>query len=135
MEPDQWFDDDEGILSGINITPLVDVALVLLIIFMITAPMMTQGADVRLPRTEPMDRLPPQSVVLTATAEEALEVNGVAVALDELTQRLQRLARAGDTVFLRGDERLSYGFLLRLVERVKEAEMNIALVSAPEVDR
>jgi len=135
MEPDGWFDDDQDALSAINITPLVDVALVLLIIFMITAPMMMQGADVRLPRTRPMDRLPPQSVVLTATADENLEVNGAAVTIDELTGRLQRLGQAGDTVFLRGDEAISYGFLLRLTERIKAAEMHLALVSTPEVDR
>lgn len=135
MEPDHWFEEGDTVLSAINITPLVDVALVLLIIFMITAPMMMQGADVRLPRTEPMDRLPPQSVVLTANAEEALEVNGVAVAMDQLTERLQRVGRAGDSVYVRGDERMSYGFLLHLAERIKAAEMNMALISVPEVDR
>lgn len=135
MEPDGWFDDEDSVLSAINITPLVDVALVLLIIFMITAPMMMQGADVRLPRTEPMDRLPPQSVVLTATADESLQVNGAAVPMDQLTQRLQRLGQAGDTVYLRADERLTYGFFMQLLDRVKRAEMNIAVISAPEVDR
>ena len=53
-----WFHDEEGELSELNITPLVDVALVLLIIFMITAPMMVQGASVDLPQTRPMNRLP-----------------------------------------------------------------------------
>ena len=53
-----WFHDDEDGLAEINITPLVDVSLVLLIIFMITAPMLVQGANVDLPQTRPMSKLP-----------------------------------------------------------------------------
>ena len=88
-----WFHDDEGALSELNITPLVDVALVLLIIFMITAPMLVQGANVDLPQTQPMDKLPSGNVHLTITAEGELFMNDdtTAVPLEELEDALMEL--------------------------------------------
>ena len=70
-----WFHDDEDGLAEINITPLVDVSLVLLIIFMITAPMLVQGASVDLPQTRPMSKLPSGNVFVTVDANGDIYMN------------------------------------------------------------
>ncbi len=72
-----WFHDDEDGLAEINITPLVDVSLVLLIIFMITAPMLVQGASVDLPQTRPMSKLPSGNVFVTVDANGDIYMNDI----------------------------------------------------------
>ena len=95
-----WFKEDDRILSEINVTPLVDVALVLLIVFMITAPMMIQGAEVRLPRTQIMDSLPQEQIFISVTDQGQILVNGDAVPLEELEARLSPRITPGRTILL-----------------------------------
>ena len=85
-----WFQDDEDGLAEINITPLVDVSLVLLIIFMFTAPMLVQGANVDLPQTRPMSKLPSGNVFVTVDANGAIYMNEIETPLElpDLEQRL-----------------------------------------------
>ena len=85
-----WFHDDEDGLAEINITPLVDVSLVLLIIFMITAPMLVQGANVDLPQTRPMSKLPSVNVFVTVDANGDIYMNEIETPLElsDLEQRL-----------------------------------------------
>src|SRR5881296_3750873 len=92
-------------LSDINVTPLVDVILVLLIIFMVTAPMMTRGIDVRLPKTESGADATEQRMVVTVDADNTIYLNERAVNLALLTDRLKtEMKRTGlDFVFLRVD--------------------------------
>ncbi|MFQ5742758.1 MAG: ExbD/TolR family protein [Acidobacteriota bacterium] len=132
---DRWLEDSDTALSAINITPLVDVALVLLIIFMITAPMMVQGADVRLPETRPMDRLPPNAVYLTVNAQGQILLNDVTVSLDELDERLSPFADSGQSAYLRADESLNYGTVMRVMESIFLAGLDIALITKPIPER
>jgi len=94
-------------MSEINITPFVDVMLVLLIIFMVAAPLMTVGVPVELPRTAaaslPQDREEPLTVTITETGEVMIQTT--AVPYDELVARLQAVAaeRSGDRIYLRAD--------------------------------
>ena len=67
--------DDHGMMAEINVTPFVDVMLVLLIIFMITAPMLVQGANVNLPQTRPMDKLPSGNIFLNVTEDFEIFMN------------------------------------------------------------
>lgn len=125
-----WFEDSDSILSDINITPLVDVALVLLIIFMITAPMLVQGANVRLPQTEQMERLPETGVTVSIDAEGKTFVNDTEVPFDELEDRLRPLAATTQDAYLRADRSLDFGTFVQVMEKVRRAGLlNMGIVT------
>lgn len=129
-----WFDDEEKTLSELNITPLVDVALVLLIIFMITAPMMVQGANVNLPATRPMDKLPSGNIYVTVTAEGQVFMNDDPEPVEpvDLEDRVYPLAQLGQAVYLQGDKAVDYGRIMDVIDAVKAAGAQINLVSVPK---
>ena len=137
MGSGDWFDDDDSALSEINITPLVDVAMVLLIIFMITAPMMVQGVDVRLPETRPMSRLPPNAVYLTVTEESEVLLNDVLVSIDDLEERLVPFASVpGQAAYVRADEAVRHGTVVKVMEAARLAGLtNIAIITTPLPER
>lgn len=126
-----WFHDEEGALSELNITPLVDVALVLLIIFMITAPMMVQGVNVSLPQTRPMSQLPSGNIFLTVNEDFEIFMNEdeTAVELSELEERIYPLAQLGQAVYLRADESIRYGQLMQVMDAATAAGAQVNLVS------
>ena len=127
-----WFDEDDRFLSEINITPLVDVALVLLIIFMITAPMMVQGAEVRLPQTRRMESLPADGLFITVDAEGQTYINRSAVDLDDLVARLSPMATLDRPLYLRADRELDFGTVMHVLERIRRAgPFNVGLVVEP----
>ena len=109
-------------LSEINVTPLVDVVLVLLIIFMVTAPMMTRGIDVRLPKTESGADATEQRLVVTVDAD-TVYLNERPVNLALLTDRLKtEIKRTGiDFVFLRADQEVPYGRVMLVMDQIKKA--------------
>ncbi len=127
-----------GALSDINVTPLVDVTLVLLIIFMIAAPVVLQGLETELPRAMVSDvELESDQVVITVTAERAVFINQDPVNRDEFIDRLREsLAAAGRRyVYLRADKALSYGEVVRVIELIKESGVpNIGLVTEQGVE-
>jgi biopolymer transport protein TolR len=107
-------------LADINVTPLVDVMLVLLIIFMVTAPMLHQGVSVALPRTETTN-LPASvedPVILSITRDGRYYINQTPVARGLLRERLRAyLARRRDkTIFLKADRALSYGTVIETID-------------------
>jgi TolR protein len=117
-------DDDAAPMSEINVTPFVDVMLVLLIIFMVAAPMMTAGVPVDLPRSAaPRAATPEPPVVLTVTREGAVHVGEERTAEAELSARLVALktARPDIVVHVRGDRAVPYGEVLRIMGRVTAA--------------
>ena len=118
---ESWFEDAEGSFSEINITPLVDVALVLLLIFMITAPMLLQGAEVRLPQTRPMTSLPTDGLVVTVDKEGRVFIDRDEVPFDDLVVRLSPLVTPGRVAYLRADDALSYGTVIQVLERIRRA--------------
>ena len=96
----------KGFVSEINVTPFVDVMLVLLIIFMVTAPMMDQGLDVDLPETKQVDALPSEGEHLTLTVRKdgSILLEGYTVPLEELESRLAILVKEkGRSLFLQAD--------------------------------
>ena len=127
----RWFNEDDRILSEINVTPLVDVALVLLIVFMITAPMMIQGAEVRLPQTQVMDSLPQEQIFISVTAQGQIVVNGDALPLEELEARLSPRITPGRTVLLYGDRDGEYGRVVAVIEVLWSLGADIGLVTEP----
>lgn len=108
----------------INVTPFVDVMLVLLIIFMVTAPLMLQGMDVNLPQTttQPI-RMPNAPLVLTVTKEGQYSLARKIVALDELQAKLEAVfdARGSKEVFLRADEAAPYGVVVQAMAAARRA--------------
>ena len=134
MNGTDWFAREEEVLSEINITPLVDVALVLLIIFMITAPMMVQGAEIRLPETEPMQSLPADGLYISIDADGKVYLNQTEIPLIDLPARLSPLAAPGRLAYLRADRTLSYDTVIQVMERLMRAGLdNIGLVIEPRL--
>src|SRR6202035_5264312 len=105
--------DDDAVLADINVTPLVDVMLVLLIIFMIAAPMLHQGIEVALPRAQAKN-LPlkvEDPIVLSINRDGQVYLRSPLVPTEDLVERLkaQIATRPDDTVFLKGDRDAPYG--------------------------
>ena len=119
------FDDEDGLLTGINVTPLVDVCLVLVIIFMVTAPLLSNPAfKVDLPKaqTREGEEKDKTTISLSADGRYAIDESEVKT-LDDLSQKLKaKLAgSASRLVVLRADEKALNGDLTELMERAKEA--------------
>ena len=124
----------QAALSEINVTPLVDVMLVLLIIFMVAAPMMTRGIDVDLPRTASADPLEESRVEVTLDRDGQLWLADRPVQEDLLRSEMTRLARAhpGNGVFLRADGRVAYGSVLKIMDLIRSSGVEkIAMVTLP----
>lgn len=112
-------------LSEINVTPLVDVMLVLLIIFMVTAPLMQQGVKVDLPeaRAQPIEASDEKKLTLSATADRQVFIGDAPVALEELEEKLRAnpKAQADGEIYLHADRNLPYGFVMELMAAVQRA--------------
>ncbi len=110
-------------LSDINVTPLVDVILVLLIIFMVTAPMMTRGIDVRLPKTETGSDATEERLIVSVDRDNNVFLNDRPVNLHLLTDRLKaEMKRSGvEFVFLRADQDVPYGRVMLVMDQIKKA--------------
>jgi biopolymer transport protein TolR len=112
-----------GNLAEINITPLVDVMLVLLIIFMVTAPMMQAGISVKLPSAETRSNPSSGGLVLTLTKDRYVYMNDQIVNLYFLESRLKSHFFNSDkkVVFLKADKDLSYGYIIEVMDIIKLA--------------
>ncbi len=115
---------DYSALSEINVTPFVDVMLVLLIIFMVTAPMLQQGVDVDLPKTKPSPiKIDEERLVVTVTKTKNVYINKKAFTIKELKKKLAKIREAnpGKEVFLRADKNVPYGFVVQVMSTIKAA--------------
>ena len=112
-----------GTLAEINIIPLVDVTLVLLLIFMLTAPLMYRGIDVNLPKTSGKPTAVEERMVLTLTKEHTVYLNDKLVPMATLEQHLQNMFknRQDKTLYLRADQALQYGFVVETMDRVRRS--------------
>jgi biopolymer transport protein TolR len=124
-------------MSEINVTPLVDVMLVLLIVFMVAAPLLTVGVAVDLPETAAKP-IPEQGepLTVTVTGDGRIFVEDTPVDIDTLVPRLEAIARAGydQRIFIRGDQSRSYGEIVRVMGRINAAGFRqIGLVTDPEL--
>ena len=128
----------KGFVSEINVTPFVDVMMVLLIIFMVTAPMMDSGLDVDLPQAKQVDNLPTDAdhLVLTVREDGALFLDTYQVKLEELEPRLTELVRdKGRVLFLQADKAVPYGVVVDVMGRIKAAGIEkLGVVATPSVE-
>jgi len=111
-----------GYLAEINVTPFVDVMLVLLIIFMVTAPMLTQGVDVDLPKTRSVRTLPAGSdhLVLTVKKDGGLYLDEYNVPFEDLQQHLTNLVvNQRKQLYLRADQEVPYGVVVKVMGEIK----------------
>lgn len=112
-------------VAEINVTPLVDVMLVLLIIFMVTAPMMTSGVDVKLPESSaPAIPTDAERLVVTVTQDRKVYINENVVELGELGPKLVAITQNRQDhkgVFLRADEKLAYGYVMEVMGTIRQA--------------
>ena len=121
-------------LAEINVTPFVDVVLVLLIIFLITAPMMLGGIDVRVPKTETRNIQPEERLVLTITRDRGVFLDNQPISLDRLTRVLTSMVRrnAKASVFLKADESVAYGTVMKVLDVVKKSGVDrVGMVTEP----
>jgi biopolymer transport protein TolR len=111
-------------ISQINVTPLVDVMLVLLVVFMVTAPLLTVGVPVELPQTQaPPINEPKEPLVITLNREGAVFIQETAVPVDELTTKLQAITGGNpdSVLYVRGDKEINYGRVLEVMSLVTAA--------------
>ena len=126
----------KGPMADMNMTPFIDVMLVLLIIFMVAAPMMTVGVPVDLPETraKAMEGQT-QPITVSVDGQGRIFIQDAELKLDELVPKLQAIAKNGveERVFVRGDRTTDYGTILRVMGRLNDAGFKkIGLVSLPE---
>jgi biopolymer transport protein ExbD/biopolymer transport protein TolR len=125
-------------LAEINITPLVDVVLVLLVIFMITAPVLQSGIEVAVPKTRTVKEITEQRMVVTIDRDQRVFLSDQPVNIHELAQKL-RQAGGYDTkkvIYLRADERVPFGAFASVMDAVKQAGItNISIVTQPLVQK
>ncbi len=126
---------DKKLMSEINVTPLVDVMLVLLIIFMVAAPMMMQGMDVQLPQTQSKAiSSREERLVVSLNKKQEIFINEYRVSRSELQEKLKILyqnKKEGE-VFLRADRSLPYGFVIQIMSDIKNAGIEkLGMVTEP----
>ncbi len=120
-------------VSQINVTPLVDVMLVLLVIFMVTAPIIQQGVEVNVPRVKAA-ALPgkEQQFVVSITHNQDIYLNDTRLSLDQLTEKLQAISgeRPDREVFVRADEDVPYGTVIKTMAAIRAAGIeNVGMVT------
>ena len=123
------------LLSEINVTPFVDVMLVLLGIFMVTAPMLQQGIDVDLPSVASKDLSPKEEkLVLTITKQKKVFINEHPVDMARLRDKLEKIYRnrRDKEIFLKADASVPYGFVMRTMAEIKEAGIGkLGMITRP----
>jgi biopolymer transport protein TolR len=127
--------NNKRFMSDINVTPLVDVMLVLLIIFMVAAPMMTQGVDVNLPKTTAKNiKSQDEPLMLTVNKKGDIFIENQSVTLDSLEVKIQKIFqnRREKEILLRADKDVSYGVVIDVIARVKKAGIDkLGMVTEP----
>ncbi len=121
-------------LAEINVIPLVDVVLVLLVIFMITAPMLYRGMDIKLPTSSTNTIKPEMRTVLTIEKDQRLYLDKDPVSVAQLEQKLKRLRQTHPDVslYLRADRNVPYGVVVQVIDGIKKAGIEkIGMVTDP----
>ena len=126
-----------GFINQINVVPFVDVMLVLLVIFMVTAPFMTRGVEVDLPQTKTVQTLPEsnQKLVLNVKADKTIYLDEYELELQDLTEHLNKVMQDKEQMlYLRADEQVPYGFVVKVMSRIKDAGVQALGVVAERED-
>jgi len=123
------------VLSEINVTPFVDVMLVLLVIFMVTAPLLQQGVDVNLPKAKGKDLPPDERISLVIKRDRTIYMNDTPIGMKEMRQKLEAISRLNPNVFLKADKDVPYGLVVEVMGEIKEAGIEkLGMVTEPKLD-
>jgi biopolymer transport protein TolR len=127
--------NNKSFMSDINVTPFVDVMLVLLVIFMVTAPMLIEGVNVSLPEAT-SEALPAEQdpLIITIDKNNLLYINDYQVTLDFLQEKLIKIldGRVGQEVYLKADKNILYGMVVRVMSEIKGAGIEkLGMVTEP----
>ena len=128
-----------GLMSEINVTPMVDVMLVLLIIFMVAAPLLTVGVPIDLPDTQAKAmNSDTQPITVSINNEGKVFVQETEIPIEEVVPKLQAIAKTGydERIYVRGDKTADYGTVMKVMARISAAGFkNIGLVTLQEQDQ
>ena len=128
------FTRDRQVLSEINVTPFVDVMLVLLVIFMVTAPLLQQGIDVNLPKAKGKEMPPEERITLIVKKGSVIYMNDNPVSLTEMGKKLKALSSSNPNVFLKADKDVPYGFVVEVMGEIKEAGIEkLGMITEPKI--
>jgi biopolymer transport protein TolR len=121
-------------LSEINVTPLVDVVLVLLIIFMVTAPVLQSGIEVNVPKTRTVKAISEERLVVTINSKQQLFLGNDPVNINDIGQKLRQKIRdpEGQAIYVRADETVPFGVFATVMDAVKASGIsNVSIVTQP----
>ncbi len=128
------FNKERDVLSEINVIPFVDVMLVLLVIFMITAPLLQQGIDVNLPKAKGKDLPPEERVTITIKKGGSIYINDNPATIAEMRKKLEAVSKLNPNVFLKADKDVPYGFVVEVMGDIKEAGIEkLGMVTEPKI--
>jgi len=127
--------NESKVLADINVTPLVDVVLVLLIIFMVTAPMLQMGIDVNLPRVKSKSiDVTEEKLILTINSGKEIYINKNKTSITDLGAKLENIFanRIDREVFMRADKNVPYGFVVEVMSEVRKAGVDrLGMITEP----
>ena len=121
-------------LADINVTPLVDVVLVLLIIFMVTAPVLQSGIEVEVPHTKTVKEITEERLVITIDRHQEVFLNNDPININQVGARIRQKIRdpQGQSIFIRADEDVPFGAFATVMDAVKQAGItNVSIVTQP----
>ena len=121
-------------LAEINVTPLVDVVLVLLIIFMLTAPVLQSGIDVTVPKTRTVKEITQQKLVISIDRQQRVFLGNDAININDIAGKLRQKIRdpRNQFIFVRADENVPFGAFATVMDAVKHAGItNVSIVTQP----
>jgi biopolymer transport protein TolR len=124
----------QSALADINITPLVDVVLVLLIIFMVTAPILQSGIEVNVPKTRTVKEITQERLVITINKDQRVFLGNDAININQIPATLRQKIRdpRGQSIFIRADENVPFGAFATVMDAVKQSGItNVSIVTQP----
>jgi biopolymer transport protein TolR len=127
-------DRDRRVLSEINVTPFVDVMLVLLVIFMVTAPLLQQGIDVNLPKAKGKDLPSEERITLAIKKDGVIYMNDNPISITDMRQKLEAISKLNPNVYLKADKGVPYGFVVEVIGEIKDAGIErLGIVTEPKI--
>lgn len=125
-------------LADINITPLVDVVLVLLVMFMVTAPILQSGIDVAVPKTKTVKEITEERLVISIDKQQRVFLGNDPININEIPAKLRQKIRdpRGQSIFLRADENVPFGAFATVMDAVKSTGItNVSIVTQPLTEK